>query len=252
MKRRIGIATNNFKLSYQVIKELKRRGIEYTMIAPGSKVPRGIDVVMTTKEENDLVSFKKKAIIQEEDVEGSVERALLMCENCLEFSTIVIGIDPGESPGMAIVGDGRVIKAIHLRSPEAVEGEVKKALKVYKAKKYLIKVGDSGGVFRDRVLRAISDFDVDVEIVNEKNTSGRNRKYSDLHAAIKIAMKRGEPYVPRGFRREIPKGLIRDVQKKSRMISKGRITIPEWLAKKVAMGDIDLETAVKMAERRLK
>ncbi len=252
MKRRIGIATNNFKLSYQVIKELKKRGIEYTMIAPGSKIPKGVDVVLTTKEEKNLISFKKKAIIREEDVEGSVERALLICENCLEFSTLTIGIDPGESPGMAIVGDGRVIKAIHLRSPEEVGREIEKALRIYKAKRYVIKVGDSGGVFRDRVLRAISDFGIEVKIVNEKNTSGRIRKYSDLHAAIKIAMKPGAPYVPKETRREVPKGLIRDVQKKSRMLSKGKITIPQWLAEKVAMGDIDLETAVKMAERRLK
>ena len=252
MKRRIGIATNNFKLSYQVIKELKRRGIDYAMIAPGAKIPKGIDVVMTTKEEKDLVKFKRKAIIDEGDVEGSVEKAILMCENCLEFSTIIIGIDPGESPGMAIIGDGRVIRAMHLRSPEDVGEEVERALKIYQAKKYLIKVGDSGGVFRDRVLRVVSGFGIEVEIVNEKNTSGRIRKYSDVHAAIKIAMKSGEPYVSKNFKRKVPKGLIRDVQKKSRMLSNGKITIPEWLAKKVAMGDIDLETAIRMAERGLK
>jgi hypothetical protein len=91
-----------------------------------------------------------------------------------------------------------------------------------------------------------------VEMVDETSTTpyvGSNIHTStvrDIIAAINIARLKGEPVGRSKIEVEPSKGEIRVIQESSRSVSEGRATIPKYLARQVARGEITLDEAIAL------
>ena len=82
-----------------------------------------------------------------------------------------------------------------------------------------------------------------VELVDERKTSrGLNRNQHAV-SAIRIATLSGER-IWEVVKMEPKDGELREIQRKSRIKSQGRITISSELAKKVALGELTLAEAI--------
>jgi hypothetical protein len=92
----------------------------------------------------------------------------------------------------------------------------------------------------------LSSQEYQVEIVDERGTTPRS-DMPDQEAAIGIAFIRGHP-AKRKYSISPSPGEIKDLQTRSRVQSKGKITISKSLADRVAKGEMTLDEAIKRQE----
>ena len=236
----IGVLTENFSVYYDLIKNLKKKDIAFESLSFDKKIPSRIGVIITTKEEGDRFKFRRK-VFAAENTDETIQEALKVLSGKGKYSNLIIGIDPGERPGVAVIGDNEIVQTFQAETPEDVKRVIENVFKNYCFKNRRIRIGDGAKIFRDRTINAIADFDVPIEIVDESGTT--KRMDTDIEAAIEIAFGKGKEI---GFSPEIrpTHGEIRRIQDESRIMS-GSITISEELAEKVAKGEIGLKEAIR-------
>ena len=244
----IGIYTKNFSLYHDLLKVLKRRRIPYVSLLSINNIPRRIGVVLTSHNElHDLKTQKGLAADVYDSIDHAVDIALQILIGKELYSKVYIGIDPGEKPGIAVVGDDLLLQKTHVKSPEEVVEIVKRFLREYPAIECLIRVGHGSIITRNRIINTLIPLELPIEIVDEsKTTSSQQTKRSDRdsEAAASIALLKGgkvqkrQPLKP-------TRGDIRRVQEQSRHITEGILSISEKTALDVLRGDISLKEAIE-------
>ena len=244
----IGIYTKNFSLYHDLLKVLKRRRIPYVSLLSINNIPRRIGVVLTSHNElHDLKTQKGLAADVYDSIDHAVDIALQILIGKELYSKVYIGIDPGEKPGIAVVGDDLLLQKTHVKSPEEVVEIVKRFLREYPAIECLIRVGHGSIITRNRIINTLIPLELPIEIVDEsKTTSSQQTKRSDRdsEAAASIALLKGgkvqkrQPLKP-------TRGDIRRVQEQSRYITEGILSISEKTALDVLRGDRSLKEAIE-------
>lgn len=260
----VGVLTSDFRVYYEVVKALKERGIPFASLEWGRDVPPEVGVVITTDLEAIKVDFRNLVIFS--SPQEAVDDALQALTGKRTFKELVIGIDPGDKPGIAVVGDGKVVRAYRAAAPSQVRDEVARITDRIFARAYVLRVGHGAATARDRIINALLDLGHAVEEVDETRTSPvrgktaeerdirrpsrtRGLGYSaaeqrDMEAARAIAFTRGFRVWSRRSVAPSP-GELRDLQRKSRIASGGELTISRGLARDVAIGRLSLEEAVE-------
>ena len=167
------------------------------------------------------------------------------------YSMVVVGVDPGPRPGIAVLGDGEVVHTEQVCIPEEAAARIKAIHKLYPAKEFVVRVGHGDQTKRNRIINALAELNVPIEIVDEKGTTD-HIEAPDIHAAINIARETGHKVVP-PLKVQPTEGELKDIMRRSRLKGDGRITISQELAELVAKGDMTLEDAVaEQAARHLR
>jgi hypothetical protein len=149
-----------------------------------------------------------------------------------------------------------MVIAVHQVSVTEVEPLIKKVQRDYRPTSVLIRIGNGARLITTQVINALLQAGFRVELVDETGTTPHIGKdvhtntVRDIIAAINIAHIKG---VPVGHREVEPsKGEIRVIQEASRSISDGRATIPRYLARQVARGEITIDRAIEMHKGNFK
>ena len=182
------------------------------------------------------------------DPVSTINAALKLLNGKNDINQVVIGIDPGKNPGVAVLEDGQVSEVHHVPARD-VPGLVRQILENYPGKDIVIRIGNGARLVRTRLINSILDMGVNVEVVDETGTSpsmGRGihgSGMSDIIAAINIARLKGT----RVGKQEVEPsmGEIKRIQEYSREHSNGKTSIPRDLARKVAKGEMTIEEAIK-------
>ncbi|NPA75962.1 MAG: hypothetical protein GXO25_07795 [Euryarchaeota archaeon] len=230
---KVGLKFNDKRLEYRVSCELSRRGIPHEII---NHTIDGYTVVLS-----DSPGW---GVEVNDPVEGA-RRAVSYIYNKPRFTKIIVGIDPGPRPGLAVVGDGFIVEEIQLTRVDETPEVVQEIRRGYLPERIIVRIGNGDVVNRNRIVNSLlSDFTV--EIVDEKNTSDTitNR---NVEAAKHIAFTRGRP-VMEPLNTVIREGYLREIQRRSRIESNGMITIPRELARKVAVGELTLKEAIGLVQ----
>ena len=247
----LGIYTKNFSLYHDLLKVLKKRKIPYVSLSSIHHIPSKIGVILTSHNElHDIKSQKIIAADAYDTIDHAVDLALQMLIGKELYSKIYIGIDPGEKPVIAVVGDDLLLKKMNVETPEKVVTIVKRLLKEYPATETLIRIGHGSIITRNRIINSLIPIEVPIEIVDESKTTvtqQTKRPDRDSKAAAAIAMLTGGK-VQRHLPLEPTKGDIRNIQERSRKLTNGRFTISEETALEVLKGKISLQEAVKLEE----
>ncbi|MFQ6013734.1 MAG: hypothetical protein ACE5LS_08900 [Thermoplasmata archaeon] len=247
MGRVLGVLTQDFRLYHDLISYLKERDIPFQSLSYDAAIPLEVGVVLTSSEEAPEIDFP--VTVPAEEVEDAVARAQQLLRGKTAFQEIVIGIDPGPRPGAAILGDREVIDTRTGATPEAVLEICLSVLRAYTCDAFRVRIGHGDRMNRNRIINVLVRHGLSVEIVDEKGTTrreGRREDARDIEAAIDIA--RG-----RGVRAEtsyeiLPtQGEVKEIQRRSRIRSEGRLTISQGLAEKVARGEMTLAEAIQAA-----
>ena len=117
----IGIYTKDFSLYHDLIKVLRKRKIPYVSLSSIKNIPNRIGVIITSH--NEIHDIKLQKIIAAdvyENIDHAVDLALQLLIGKELYSRVLIGIDPGDHPGIAIVGDDILLKKKNIESPEIV------------------------------------------------------------------------------------------------------------------------------------
>jgi hypothetical protein len=147
---------------------------------------------------------------------------------------------------VAVIGDDEILSTAQVSSPEKVEAVVGRVIKSYPSVETIVRIGHGDTTHRNRIINSLSKFDLKVEISDETKTT-RISDSPDIDAAIDIALKSGV-VAKKKYKVEPTEGELRDIQRRSRIESKGRVTISKEEAEKVAKGKLSLKEAIDKAE----
>lgn len=239
----IGVLTSNFVLYHDLLRALQKRNAPFVSLTFDHEVPAEVEVVITAEEDRGAVSFGNVICAAPgQDVDDLIDRALLTLYRTRSVPEIVIGIDPGATPGIAIFGEGRLLRRFTTPSPAAAVACIQSFIRNWQDCRITVRIGHGARLIRNRIINLLWDDATCIEIVNETSTTPPNT-HDDTMAAATIALTPGrEVRMPLSV--DPKEGEIRDVQRKSRMLS-GDVTISKALARKVLTGEMEMNEAVE-------
>lgn len=204
MKAKIAVATVSGKAYYLLVNELKSRGLDFLSLTPYENIPLDADVAITTESERKFVKHPKVLVYNTEDEPATiVNEAVRIVEGKGSYENLIVGVDPGKTFGVAVLGDGVVLKTLTCSSVEETMTKVLEVFREQPAATRVLRVGDWAPFYTTELLPVLDKTlptDVTIEIVSEAGTSrlvGENMNKPGLrHAvsAVKIAERRGQPY----------------------------------------------------------
>ena len=210
MKAKIAVATVSGKAYYLIVNELKKIKMPFISLTPYDPIPLEVKVVITTEAERHLINHETVLTFKDGmDLQALINQTLQHVEGKDSYEQIVIGIDPGEILGIAVLADGKVIKTGNCFSIDETLNEVENAiknLKDIKASMIVVKIGDGIPEYKKKLLKALDEklpSHIRLESVSEVGTnrhisnSKHRRGLRDIVSAIKIARRNGQVYARR-------------------------------------------------------
>jgi len=239
----IVVATADFELYHELVTALRERGVEFTTVEPDDGVPDRATVVVTA-EDDDLSVPADVEVVRASpgDPRRAIEAVLALARG--GGGRTVVGVDPGERPGIAVLSGDVVIATFQVPADgaaEVIREEVADAVDP------LVRIGDGARLVGARV---IDTLDVPVELVDETGTTpylgAGTRGMGDVLAAVNIARFEGERVDERDI--DPTAGELQRIKDRSREHSETNRAIDETLARRVASGELTIDEA--LAEHR--
>jgi len=201
MKAKIAVATVSGKAYYKLVNELKRRDAPFLSLTPRDPVPPSVKVVITTGKERHLITHPNVLIFNEEkDPTTVVNEALRLAEGKKNYEKVIIGVDPGETFGLAVLGDGNVLETVTCSSLKETMNTIMNFLNRTPATTSVVKIGNGTPAYTKQLLNLLDEAlpeETAMEVVSEAGTSRfeseatHRREGKDVMSAIKIAERRG-------------------------------------------------------------
>jgi len=240
----IVVATADFEVYHGVVNELRDRGVTFTTIELDDALPERATVVVTaTGEEPSNPDDVPVVRAEPDDPRRAVDEVLAVLRG--GSGRTVVGVDPGERPGVAVLSGDMVVATFHVPLADAadvVREEVEDAVDP------LVRVGDGARLQGAKIIDDLED--VPVELVDETGTTpylGTGaRGMGDVLAAVNIARLEGERVDSRTI--EPTAGELQRIKERSREAGEANRAIDEDLARRVALGELTMEEA--LAEHR--
>lgn len=239
----VAVVTEDFRFFYETVRLLKEKGQPFISLGFSDPLPLNVELVLTTEGERRRLRGRK--VIASDDPVWAVKAALVLLQGG-SFEKVVVGVDPGPRPGIAIMGDGKLLLADTLLSPEEVATAIRGFLSFVNTHELLMRVGHGDPTNRDRIITTLWEVTRNIEMVDETSTTGTT---GHPEAAVAIARTRGE-LLPSRPRIAPTQGEVRDIQRLSRIESGGAITITSALARQVAVGKLTLSEAIEKQKRK--
>ena len=236
------VATADFERYHDLVAELRDRGVRFTTVEPGEPLPEGTTAVLTGPDDDpgELPPDVAHVVAQAGKPRRAVQEALSRVRG--SAGRIVVGVDPGDRPGVAVLAGDDVVAAFQVPLSDAVavvERELEGAVDP------VVRVGDGARLASARIVEGFSD--VRVELVDETGTTPHlgtgARGAGDLLAAVNIARREGEPIERREV--EPTAGELQRIKTAARERSAENRAITEALARRVARGDLSIEEALE-------
>lgn len=239
------VATTDFELYHGLVNELRERGVEFTTIEPTANVPDEADLLVVGESDVETIDAPAIEVIVADPNEPrtAVERAVASLRG--RDGRIVVGIDPGTRPGIAVLSGDTVVASFHVPIQDAVSVVTDE---VTDAVDPIVRIGDGARLQGAQIINELED--VRVEMVDETGTTpylGTGaRGMGDVLAAVNIARLEGDVVEKRDI--EPTAGELQIIKDQSREESAVNRAINEELARKVAAGKLTIEEA--LAEHR--
>ncbi|ELZ78150.1 hypothetical protein C455_10723 [Haloferax larsenii JCM 13917] len=234
----IVVATADFELYHEAVAELRSRGVTFTTVEPGDPLPDRARVVITSPDD-EVETDCSRVTATGDDARRAVDEALATLRG--GGGRIVVGVDPGTRPGIAVLSGETVVAAFHVPLADAVDvirSETDDAVDP------LVRIGDGARLQGAKIINDLDD--VPVELVDETGTTpylgSGARGMGDVLAAANIARIDGERIDSREI--EPTDGELQRIKSKSREQSVDNRTIDDELARRVAGGELSVEEAL--------
>jgi hypothetical protein len=236
----IVVATADFRVYHGVVNELRDRGVTFTTVELDDDLPERTEVVVTAEGEEPRVPEGTPLVrVDPDDPRRAVDEALAILRG--SSGRTVIGVDPGDRPGIAVLAGETVVAAFSVPLSDAA-GVIRE--EAAEAVDPLVRVGDGARLQGAKIVDDLDD--VPVELVDETGTTpylGTGaRGMGDVLAAVNIARLEGERVDSRSI--DPTAGELERIKERSREVGEDNRAIDETLARRVASGDLTIEEAL--------
>jgi hypothetical protein len=205
MKAEVAVATVQGKAYFLIVNKLKERNIPFLSLVPGETVPTEIRVVITTEKEKHLINHERILVYDGEIAPDSAANEIRKILQGKEvYEKIVIGVDPGEVFGLAVIADGKVNETGNCFSTQEALAKISSVIKNvdFSSTAVSIKIGSGVPAYKELIetLDAALPPEVVLEVVSEAGTNRpldenkHRRGLRDIASAIRIAGRAGHVY----------------------------------------------------------
>ena len=241
----IVVATADFEIYHDVVNELRDRGVTFTTVDPDDELPERGTVVIADRDAEFGADAPPVVRAIPDDPRGAVDAALALLRG--SGGRLVVGVDPGDRPGIAVLVDDVVVAAFHVPLVDAAEVIRRE---VADATDPVVRIGDGA---RHRGAQLINELEeVRVELVDVTGTTPHlgpgARGMGDVLAAVNIARLPGDAIAER--HPEPTSGELDAIKARSRDRSPENREIDEALARRVARGELTIDEALAEHESR--
>ncbi len=181
--RRVGIYTHDFKFYHDIVRDLKKWNIPFFSIVDLYSIPKDISVILSSSKDQFNLPEQIKADNSLEAIRMSI--SLLLYKD--RFVNIIIGIDPGPRPGIAVMADNVLIEAYECPTIEKIKSEILDISRSYMYEYMTIKIGNGDRPNRDLIINEIKNI-APLMIVNEENTSTPHKIHDNALSAARISL----------------------------------------------------------------
>jgi hypothetical protein len=209
-KAKIAVATVSGRAYYELVKELKRKRLLFQSLKPWDSIPLGIKVVITTQEESKQISHPQVLIFEQgTNPESVVDKALLVVQGKRSYEKIVVGVDPGKTYGIALLGDDNVLETLTSSSLELAVNLILDSVNRFPAETKAVHVGNGPPKHTKRLIQLLNEKlpeETMIEIVSEAGTSHtvgesvNRRGVRDTVSAIEIARRNGKIFARKNIK----------------------------------------------------
>ena len=205
MKAKVAVATVSGKAYFLIVNGLRERNMAFLSLIPGDTVSTEVKAVITTEKEKHLINHERILVYDSEtEPDTVVNEVVKILQGKESYEKIVIGIDPGEVFGLAVLADGRVNETENCFSVQEVLNKIKNIIKDIDVSSTVVSVRIGNGVpaYKDllETLDAALPPEVVLEVVSEAGTNRHinenkhRRGLRDIVSAIRIAGRVGYVY----------------------------------------------------------
>jgi hypothetical protein len=205
MKAKVAVATVQGKAYFLIVNKLKERKLPFISLVPGETVPTEVKAVITTEKEKRRINHEKVLVYDSRtDPDALANEVLKILQGKEAYEKIVVGIDPGEVFGLAVIADGKVNETANCFSIQEVLKKTENTLKNVDVSStaVTIKIGSGIPTYKELVEafdRALPP-QVVLQVVSEAGTNRalnhnkHRRGLRDIASAIRIAGRAGHVY----------------------------------------------------------
>ncbi len=233
----IGLYLDDFSLLNRITSKIKSKEFILRHIKEIPPNDKNISVIIS----KDIIRGCKLPQIQPMNLEILELRIRCAFYDCHD---LIVGIDPGGTNGLAVVGCNRILYQNEFENVDSLVQIIKTISKEIGLSQ--IKIGTGSPPERNRIVKSLETYSDIITHVNE-NRSGSG---SHTAAATRIALRRGSLENQKDY--EPKEGEISWIQQESRRLSKGLVTIDKKLAHKILVGEIDISDAIKVYTSKIK
>ncbi|UCH31759.1 MAG: hypothetical protein JSV05_09795 [Candidatus Bathyarchaeota archaeon] len=214
MKPKIALATISGKIYYLLVNELKRRDLPFMSLIPSDRIPLDVEVVITSNKERCKI-IHHNVLEYDENAKPVeiIDEAMRIIRGNKSFDRLIIGVDPGENFGVAILGDGELLETGNCSSAAETMKKIEETLRRYSSTNAAIRIGNGAAPYSRELwnrlgMRTSISQNVVFESVEEEGTSqylgqtSRRRAKIDVSSAIEIAQRQGR-VIKRGKRKNL-------------------------------------------------
>ena len=197
----VTIATQNFRFLYnlkEILSDIKE--IKTNHILPSEPVPKDSDVIITTEIEKNLIANSKNVFIPKTFNVYYLYSNICLIKNEKEaFEDIIIGIDPGETSGIAVIANKTIIlRAAEFYNTTDIIREIISVFFNIETENFVIKIGSGGGETKLEIIKKLDKVfhgKIPIRIIKEDFTSKKGNEFEkskytkNMISAILIAKK---------------------------------------------------------------
>ena len=227
---RIGILTKNFSKLNHITRKLKNAEFNLVHLKKLPEVEHEIDVIVS-----DTIIRK---CLTPHIIPGNLQ-ILELKIRCAYYqkNQLTIGIDPGGICGLIAAANN------HLLFQKEFDNVISMTNLIVSIDDEIgiknIKIGLGSPSIRNLIVSSLENYRDKIQFIDER----RSGSGSHIEAAIRIASRTPQLNEPKKY---LPKtGEIAWIQKQSRRLSKGLITINKETANRILLGEISMEKAIR-------
>jgi hypothetical protein len=205
MKAKVAVATVSGKAYFLIVNKLKERNIPFISLVPGETVSTEVNAVITTEKEKHLIRHEKILVYDSEmEPDIVVNEATKILQGKEVYEKIVIGVDPGEVFGLAVIADGKVNETGNCFSIQEALTKISSVIKNvdFSSTSVTIKIGSGIPTYKELIetLDLTLPPEAVLEVVSEAGTNRllnedkHRRGLRDIASAIRIAGRAGHVY----------------------------------------------------------
>jgi hypothetical protein len=204
MKTKIAVATVSGRAYYELVNELKRKRLAFQSLKPCEPIPLYIKAVLTTKEERQQISHPQILLFEPgSDPKTAVDKAILIVQGKRRYERAVVGVDPGKTYGIALLGDDKILETRTSSSLEGTVNIVVDYMKRFPATSRSVRVGNGPPEYAVNLIHSLNrklPEEIMMEIVGEAGTSHpvnesvNRRGLRDAVSAVEIARRTGKVF----------------------------------------------------------